>query len=188
MAWIKACDYVWIAVAIIWLTASFTTKPAVRKQPMAAGLAYKLTAILAAFLMFDSGLSVGILGVGFRPPSALLDSLGFAITLCGAAFAVWARFFLGTNWSSAVSVKRNHQLMQSGPYAVVRHPIYAGFSLSAVGTAITIGEVRGLLAVVLSVITWRMKWGVEETFMKEQFGAQYADYKRRASALIPGIW
>jgi protein-S-isoprenylcysteine O-methyltransferase Ste14 len=188
MTWIRACDSVWIVIGIIWLATSFTTKPAVRKQPVAASLAYKVTVFLAGFLLFDSGFSVGVLGVSFRPPSVILDSAGFAITVCGAAFAVWARFFLGTNWSSAVSVKQNHQLIQSGPYAIVRHPIYAGFSLGALGTAIAVGEIRGLLAVVLSVLTWRMKWGVEEAFMKEQFGAQYVEYKRRVNALIPGIW
>lgn len=70
----------------------------------------------------------------------------------------------------------------------MRHPIYAGFSLAALGTAITIGEVRGLIAVVLSVIAWRMKWGVEEVYMRERFGEKYAGYKRRVKAIVPGIW
>lgn len=188
MDWTRACNYVWIAVGIVWLAASLTTKPVARRQSIAISLGYKIIAFFAALLLFDSHLPAPLLPIRFRAPSTFFDIAGFVITLAGIGFAIWARFALKGNWSSAVTVKQNHELIQRGPYAIVRHPIYAGFSLAALGTAITIGEVRGLIAVVLSVIAWRMKWGVEESYMSEQFGEQYAGYKRRVSAIVPGIW
>lgn len=188
MDWIQACDYVWVAVCIVWLVASLKTKPVARRQSWAISVGYKIVALCAALLLFDSHLPFTPIRIRFRAPSTFLDIAGFVITLAGIGFAVWARFALKGNWSSAVTVKQDHELVQRGPYAIVRHPIYAGFSLAALGTAITIGELRGLIGVVLSVIAWRMKWGVEEVYMSEQFGEQYAGYKRRVKAIVPGIW
>jgi protein-S-isoprenylcysteine O-methyltransferase len=155
---------------------------------MATSLGYKLIAFVAALLLFDSHLPVAFLRIRVRPPLTFLDIAGFVITVAGIGFAIWARFALKGNWSSAVTVKQDHELIQNGPYAILRHPIYAGFSLAALGTAITIGEVRGFIAVVLSVFAWRLKWGAEEAYMSEQFGAQYTGYKRRVKAIVPGIW
>ncbi|MGH7689031.1 MAG: methyltransferase family protein, partial [Gemmatimonadaceae bacterium] len=97
-------------------------------------------------------------------------------------------FTLGRNWSGTVTVKENHELIVRGPYRIVRHPIYTGFTLGMLGTALVIAQVRGLIAMALIVCAWRLKWGVEERFMLEEFGERYADYKKRVSALIPGIW
>lgn len=173
---------------MVWLAASLKTKPVARRQSIAISLGYKIIAFFAAFLLFDSHLPVTLLRLRFRSLSTFLDIVGFVITLAGIGFAIWARFALKGNWSSAITVKEDHELIQRGPYAIVRHPIYAGFSLAALGTAITVGELRGLIAVVLSVIAWRMKWGVEEVYMREQFGEKYTGYKRRVKAIVPGIW
>jgi protein-S-isoprenylcysteine O-methyltransferase Ste14 len=189
MHWtVAACGYVWLIFVVIWVAAAFNAKPSARTESLGASLSYRIVAILAAILLFNSRLSVGVLGAHFRPHSAILDLAGFAITFLGIALAVWARFFLGRNWSAFVVVKQNHELIQRGPYALVRHPIYSGISLAALGTALTIGEIRGLIAVVLFVIAWRMKWGAEEEYMTQEFGTEYDEYKRRTHALIPGVW
>jgi protein-S-isoprenylcysteine O-methyltransferase Ste14 len=188
MNWLNACGYVWVAFVAVWIITAFQTKPTSRKEDFWASLGYRLLSVIAAFLLFSRRLAVGFLGLHFRPPSTIAEFAGFVITVFGIGFAVWARFFLGGNWSAMVTVKENHELIRSGPYAIVRHPIYSGVSLAALGTAITKGEVRGLIAVVLLVIAWRWKWGKEERFMSQQFGEQYADYKRHVHALIPGIW
>jgi protein-S-isoprenylcysteine O-methyltransferase Ste14 len=188
MSWLNACGFVWLVFVVVWIVAACQTKPISRKENFGASLGYRVLSVIAGFLLFDPMLAAGFLGIRFRPPSAILDFIGFAVTVCGFAFAVWARFFLGGNWSAMVTVKENHELIRSGPYAIVRHPIYSGISLAALGTAITLCEVRGLIAVVLFVIAWRWKWGKEELFMSQQFGEQYAEYKRHVHALIPGIW
>jgi protein-S-isoprenylcysteine O-methyltransferase Ste14 len=175
-------------IFVTWVLAAFITKRTSRRQSAAASITYRIMAIAAYLLLFNSHAHAGFLGIRFRPASALADSLGFVITIAGIGLCLWARFFLGRNWSSAVTVKKDHELIQTGPYALVRHPIYAGFSLATLGTALTLGEVRGLISVVLLVLAWRMKWGAEEAFMSQEFGEQYTEYRRNVHAIIPGIW
>ncbi len=113
---------------------------------------------------------------------------GFAITVAGLAFAVWARFYIGRNWDGLVALKEDHQLVRGGPYAIVRHPIYSGFMLATLGTAIADGEVAGLVSTAMIVIAWGYKARVEEAFMIEQFGAEYLQYRRDVKGLIPLVW
>jgi protein-S-isoprenylcysteine O-methyltransferase Ste14 len=94
---------------------------------------------------------------------------------------------LGSNWSGTVTVKQNHELVQSGPYAIVRHPIYSGFLLGALGTALSVGEARGLIALALAFVGWVAKTRVEEQFMVEQFNGDYVRYRREVKRLIPFV-
>ena len=110
---------------------------------------------------------------------------GAAITLTGLLFSMWARHYLGTNWSATVSVKQDHELIISGPYQFVRHPIYTGLVIAFIGTAMAQGELRSLLApLIVTAAFWR-KWLHEERWMLETFGGRYLDYKARVPALIP---
>ena len=105
----------------------------------------------------------------------------------GLGFAVWARRCLGRNWSGIVTVKQGHELIRSGPYALVRHPIYTGLLLAILGTASAIGEWRGLIAFVLITAGFVLKLRIEEDFISETFGEQYARYRAEVPALIPFI-
>ncbi len=112
---------------------------------------------------------------------------GFAITVCGIVLSVLARKHLGRNWSATVTIKHDHELVLSGPYAYVRHPIYTGLLLGFIGSAIALGEWRGVIAVALvTVALWR-KLRVEERGMQQQFGEKYIEYSRKVAALIPFI-
>jgi protein-S-isoprenylcysteine O-methyltransferase len=154
---------------------------------MGSRLFHILAIALAFLLLFDSRLNAGVLNRRFVPDAPAVWWTGFALSVAGAALAIWARLLLGANWSATVTVKQNHELMRTGPYAVVRHPIYSGFLSAMLGTAIAFGEVRGLIALVLAFIAWRVKSLVEERFMQDQFGEQYAQYKRDVKALIPFV-
>ncbi len=177
----------WIVTAVLWVLASFISKPTVRVQS-AASRAVQAGLLIAVYLLLFGYWRVGPLAWRILPDSPLVVYVGVALTLAGMAFALWARFFLGGNWSMNVTVKENHQLVRSGPYAIVRHPIYSGLLLAILGTAIAEAEVRGLVAVILALIGWRMKSRVEESFMACQFGSEYAQYKREVKALIPFVW
>ena len=87
-----------------------------------------------------------------------------------------------------ITVQENHKLIRQGPYAIVRHPIYSGFMLATLGTALILGEIGGLISVALIVIAWGYKAHLEESFMTEQFGSEYEDYRHNVKGLIPGIW
>ena len=113
--------------------------------------------------------------------------LGAALTLAGIAFAIWARVWIAGNWSSDVTLKRDHELITTGPYRWVRHPIYTGVLLAILGTALAVGEWRGLLAVVLAGAAFWRKLGIEEAVMRRQFGAAYDRYAENVPALIPFV-
>ena len=114
-------------------------------------------------------------------------AIGAAVNLAGLLFTVWARIHLGRNWSGTVTLKQDHELITSGPYAWVRHPIYTGLLLGFVGLAIARGEWRSILAVVIIALAFWRKLRIEESWMLEQFGDAYRSYRRRVAALIPGV-
>jgi protein-S-isoprenylcysteine O-methyltransferase Ste14 len=109
------------------------------------------------------------------------------LVVLGLAFAVWARIHLGRNWSGAVTVKDDHELIRTGPYGLVRHPIYSGLLLAVLGTAIAFGEWRSLLALGFLTIAFLFKLHREERFMSESFPDDYPRYRAEVPALIPFI-
>ena len=143
---------------------------------------------VAINLLGRKRLAIGALGWRLLPDAAAIEWIGAALTLAGLAFAVWARFYLGRNWSGSVTVKQGHQLIRSGPYAMVRHPMYSGLTLAVLGAAIAIGQVKGLAGFLIVLLAWKQKSLIEERFMIEQFGAEYQRYRREVKWLIPYVW
>lgn len=119
-----------------------------------------------------------------------LDALAwFGVVLCvaGLVFCVWARFTLGRNWSGVVTFKAGHELITSGPYAFVRHPIYTGMLTMVVGTVIVQGHLAGIIAIPLIFVSFWIKLRYEEKIMSEKFPDDYAAYQRRVKRLIPFV-
>jgi protein-S-isoprenylcysteine O-methyltransferase Ste14 len=108
--------------------------------------------------------------------------------VAGLLFAVWAREHLGSNWSRSVTIKQDHELITTGPYAMVRHPIYTGFLAGFLGTAIALSQVRGFVAFVLILVILGVKLRMEEQWMRSQFGATYATYAHQTAALVPYLF
>ena len=107
--------------------------------------------------------------------------------LAGAAFTVWARVTLGRNWSAEVTFKQDHELIESGPYALVRHPIYTGLIAMALGTAINYGRAIGfaLLLALCAGVWWKAR--EEEKIMTAHFADAYTEYRERVPAIIPFV-
>ncbi|HVY18941.1 MAG TPA: isoprenylcysteine carboxylmethyltransferase family protein [Bauldia sp.] len=173
----------WIGWFAYWMVASSGTKPTARAESWQSRLAYSLPLWAATILLIDRNL--GFLSGRILPHSFGIAVFGVLVTAAGLAFAVWARLHLGTNWSAEVTVKHDHELVQSGPYAWARHPIYTGLSLAFLGTSIAVGEWRAVLALALAVGSFWYKLGIEERVMRETFGVAYDDYARRVKALVP---
>lgn len=188
MSYHRVIDYTWLAVGIIWLLSAFGVKRAVRREFGSYRLFQVILLVLGILLIFNLRFVPGFLSWRIIPETSVVQLIGVVVTLAGLLFALWARFFLGGNWSAAITVKQDHQLIRSGPYAIVRHPIYSGFLLGLLGTAVAFGRPRDFIGVVLAAIGWRLKSLVEERFMTDQFGDEYTDYKRRVKALVPFIW
>jgi protein-S-isoprenylcysteine O-methyltransferase Ste14 len=115
----------------------------------------------------------------------VLAALGAAAVLASTALMVWARWAIGTMWAGRPMVQDRHELQTTGPYGLVRHPIYTGIAGLALGTALVdgLGATIVVLACLLVFITWRVR--SEERMMLATFGDQYQAYRRRVPALVP---
>ncbi len=145
-------------------------------------------AILECLLLFWAFKYFGFAYRRFLPDSVIYLWIGLAMTIIGVMFAIWARVKLGRNWSGIVTVKQNHELIRTGPYALVRHPIYTGIMLAVFGTAIFDGEIRSILLMIATLTILAQKMKMEEQFMTEQFGSEYASYRLNTKALVPFLW
>jgi protein-S-isoprenylcysteine O-methyltransferase Ste14 len=129
----------------------------------------------------------GILLLRIIPGTVLTGLAGILITTAGLAFATWARLHLGKYWSSMVMIKTGHHLIRTGPYRIVRNPMYAGMLVALIGAAIAIGELLALLFVGIIVIGIWLKITAEEKILQEKFGEEYTRFRREVKALIPYI-
>jgi protein-S-isoprenylcysteine O-methyltransferase Ste14 len=182
------CGLLWTAFLVVWLIWAFRTKQTQVREGVSSRLSYTILTVAAYYLMFADKVPREYLRARLFAPSVWTNAFGIAITAAGIAFAFWARAFLGGNWSSAVTVKVGHELVRSGPYRLVRHPIYTGMILALCGTAIARHQLRGLIAVVLAYIGFKIKSRIEERAMTQTFGSQYDEYRRTTGAIIPRLW
>ena len=177
----------WIAYLIYWQVSSQHVKAAERREPGLSRLVRLVSLLAAVGLLTLPGFLFPLLNRRFLPVSPWWFWSAAVITAAGLLFSVWARRRLGKNWSQAVTLKEDHELITSGPYALVRHPIYTGLLTALLGSAIARGEWRGLLAVALVLIPLWRKLTLEENWMRSRFGDSYEAYARRVSRLVPFI-
>ena len=180
--------YSWWTIAVLWLIAAFTSKRSVQVQSVGSRAVQVILTLAAFLLVFDADTAIGPLAYQILPQSLTSSIVGAILTVAGILFAIGARLYLGRNWSGTVSVKENHELIRSGPYAIVRHPIYTGLLIALAGSAIELGQVRGALGVVVALIGFKLKSQTEEFFMQQQFGAEYGRYKGSVRGIIPFVW
>lgn len=179
----------WLSVLAYWPWAARTARPAIQTEPLARRVAvYWLPLIVGGLLLGPSEWFEGSpLREQFVPHTPLVYSVGLACCVAGATLAIVSRILLGRNWSATVDLKREHELVTAGPYALIRHPIYTGFLLLFLGNAIMVGDWRGLLAVAIVFASFWRKLRLEERWLGDHFGSTYLDYRARTKALIPKL-
>jgi len=187
MSEMSIVGYLWSAFFMVWLVWAIGTKKTQTREGLRSRIPYVVLNIAAFYAMFSRVVAYSWMRLRILPPDPWIENLGVAITAAGLLFAVWARAYLGRNWSGTVTIKVGHQLVRSGPYRWVRHPIYSGMILAMLGTAITRGQLRGLVAVVLLWIGFTMKLRIEERFMTTTFGPEYEEYSRTTGAILPRL-
>jgi protein-S-isoprenylcysteine O-methyltransferase Ste14 len=189
----------WLLWGVVWVVLALRAKPAVRREGLGSRLAFTLPVALSMLLLLlgkRTHLGTALQGAG--PPWSWLFLrfirfypgvvwIGAPLTLLGTALAFWARFELAGNWSASVTLKQDHELIQDGPYRLVRHPIYTGALLAIAGTACAIGQWRGLLGLALTFGAVCYRTTLEERLMVATFGDDYRHYQSRVRRLIPFI-
>jgi protein-S-isoprenylcysteine O-methyltransferase Ste14 len=175
----------WYVFAAYWVITALHVKRTKRAEKLGDRMATIIVMVAAYALLFYRWESLGILNELFVPVHAWIAWTGLLLTWAGVAIAIWARRCLGEFWSGRVTLKEGHRLIRSGPYRFVRHPIYTGLLLGAVGRTITIGEWRGMLAVVLIFVAHSRKAQREEGLLTNEFGDEYTAYRRGTGFLFP---
>ena len=178
----------WIAFLLYWRIRAAGTKTTQRVEPAAWPILRALTFLIVIVLLSTTGIPLPWLYRQLWPSGLWPFWIGAAITVGGLLFAVWARQYLGRNWSSAVTIKQRHELITTGPYAMVRHPIYTGILTGFLGTAIALSQVRGFIGFVLIFLMLWPKLRMEEEWMRSQFGETYANYAHQTAALVPHLF
>jgi protein-S-isoprenylcysteine O-methyltransferase Ste14 len=177
----------WMVFGIVWLIGWMRTKRTQQRQPFARRMQYAIPIMVGWYLLSTNRAIFPWAQSRVLPRTTVLESIAVALTAAGIALAIWARFYLGQNWSSAVSIKVDHTLIRSGPYRFVRHPIYSGLLLAVAGTALARGRPIGVITVAMFWLAFRIKMQLEEEFMRKTFGTEYEQYASSTGALIPKV-
>jgi protein-S-isoprenylcysteine O-methyltransferase Ste14 len=183
-----AMSLAWIVWAASWFAAAVWSDRTVKRPGAGRELGYRLLTITGAVLLFgrhpgeySSEWLSWLVGSGVSWAMVALAVIGFL-------FAWWARIYLGRLWSGTVTRKADHHLIETGPYALVRHPIYTGLLLSTLATAVQRGRISALVGLALMTLGWYVKAGLEERFLREQLGPdEYDAYAERVPMLVPFV-
>lgn len=176
----------WIAFLVYWNLMAMNAKPTERMEPVASR-ALRVAIFVVAIVLLSYRSQVAWLNYRLWPQGLITFWAGAAITAAGLGFCVWARVHLGRNWSRSVTIKEGHELIITGPYGLVRHPIYTGLLVGFLGTSLALAEVRGVLAFALITLALWLKLRLEEKWMRAQFGETYKTYSNRVAALVPYV-
>lgn len=175
----------WLVWAVYWMAMGLRGKKVERRESLMQGLSWILPSAVGVAIFMTPDDWYGPLSGLFLHHGRTTFWIGAIFLAFGLGFSVYARHFLGGNWSGAVTVKQNHELVRSGPYRWVRHPIYTGLLIGILASAIAGSQWRDLLAFgVLTAAIWS-KLRREERWMTQRFGEEYAAYRRSVRALVP---
>lgn len=176
----------WIALGLYWAYSARDVKNAVINESTSLRV-FRFGMLVLVFALFANWLKVPLLETRFISLTLPVLWCGAALTVAGIALAIWARWRLGRNWSDKVVIKEDHELIRSGPYRFLRHPIYTGALLGIAGTALAIGEWRGVLAFVALSANYFVKAKREEALLAAQFGEDFTEHKGHTGFFLPGL-
>lgn len=175
----------WYIFFAYWAVSALRTKSTKVHEDLPGRLLHVVMLTIAFLLVFYLEMNLGPLDRRFRPPSKPAWEVGVALSFLGIALAIWARYCIGQNWSGRVTLKVDHQLIRSGPYAYVRHPIYTGLLVALAGSVLSFAEWRCLLGFVIAVLEFSRKARKEEALLTSEFGDRYQEYRGETGFLIP---
>jgi protein-S-isoprenylcysteine O-methyltransferase Ste14 len=171
----------WAAFWLYWLVAAFSMKRGHRSWSREL----RIRAVIVVLLILSIRLGAfRDRGLNTNPWRA---GIGLVVFASGLGFAIWARVHIGRNWGTPMTRKEEPELVTSGPYHLVRHPIYAGILVAVVGTAVALNWLW-LIAAVLAGMYFIYSATVEERYLTEQFPDAYPIYKRSTKMLVPFVF
>jgi protein-S-isoprenylcysteine O-methyltransferase Ste14 len=176
----------WIVFLGVWLVAAFRTKATAEQEGWGGWVTYRLLLASAAALLMSS-FGIPALETSIIPSTLVMRTLAGSFCVTGLLIAIWARATLGSNWSSSVTLKKDHELVTRGPYRFVRHPIYTGLLFMLSGTALISGRLGAIAGLAFGFLGLWIKLRQEEALMMRHFPADYSKYKTKSKALLPFV-
>jgi len=183
-----ALSVVWGTWVLSWIVASAWSGQTVKRAGLGEALSYRIPTVAGAALMVAFSASGEPGNRLYPPPPGAGSWLLVALVALGCLFAWWARLHLGALWSSSVTRKAEHRIVDTGPYRIVRHPIYTGLIFALLATAAVLATAGAFAGVALMIAGFVIKARLEERFLHEAFGPEvYEAYARRVPMLVP-LW
>jgi protein-S-isoprenylcysteine O-methyltransferase Ste14 len=177
----------WVIFAGYWIIGAFKTKRTVERQSLKSMLVPRGLLALC-YILLVSPIKFYPLGLAIGAHTDSMRGFGAVVCVFGLFVAIWSRRTLAGNWSSAVTFKEGHELVETGPYRFARHPIYTGLLLMCLGTAVDAGRVRSWLGFLCMCVALCIKLTLEESLLLRHFPGEYASYQRRVKVLVPFLF
>jgi protein-S-isoprenylcysteine O-methyltransferase Ste14 len=183
----EAVLYAWIAAGIFVLgSALFTNR--IKRRDAPRGRLLDFTLLWGGyFVMFSQAPVLGPLLRHFLPVSRPLEIAGVALAWVGSPLVIWARACLGRYWSGVVALKQDHKLIQSGPYRLIRHPLYTGLILAAAGWCLVVPEWSSLVGALSLTACFVRRARKEDALLATEFGAEFEEYREKTGRLVPRV-
>lgn len=182
----RIIEWMWIVWGVYWFISSRSAKIAV-KQESGAGRFLHLALMTIGISLFVVRFDLGPLNHHFLPNTPSTNLASVLLVADGVGLSVWARYHLGQYWSSSVSLKEDHRIIETGPYAYLRHPIYSGIILAIMGSFLSTATYRALLGFAVIVTALCVKATREEHLLSGELGSAYTDYRRHTGFLMPRL-
>src|ERR1700691_4853549 len=167
----------WIVFVAYWAVGALKTRRTERKESFASRYGILLLEIIGFVLLFSDDAEIGVLGHRVIHRTYALAVTGVALTWAGIALALWARWHLGQYWSARITIKEDHKLIRTGPYARLRHPIYSALDLAAIGSALAIGRWRCIVGVCVIIVGFWIKAKREEAMLGAHFRSDFEEHR-----------
>lgn len=182
-----ALSAIWLILILFWSFSGIKTKKVIHQESFFKRFIYYWLPIIIAILLLGPGEWFGhsLIRENFVLHTNFVGMIGLIISSLGLIIACWSRYILGKNWSLSVQKKEEHQLITTGLYQYIRHPIYTGILLIFIGNTIIVGDYRGIIGVLIVFISFWFKLKKEEKWLEDVFGKKYLEYKSNTKALIP---
>jgi protein-S-isoprenylcysteine O-methyltransferase Ste14 len=173
----------WIIFSVYWTIASRNSSPTRSSESKLSTGLHQISLNAALLLLFWQ--APGLTGWFLPRQFHFLVAVGAIIQAAFILLAVWARRHLGRNWSGEVRIAVDHQLVRTGPYRLLRHPIYTAMLGMFLGTAIASSQYHALLGLAILVVAYLRKTRLEEQILRQTFGTEFDAYRRDTWALVP---
>jgi protein-S-isoprenylcysteine O-methyltransferase Ste14 len=176
----------WLIFVGYWMSSARRVKPAAERQSRFSSLAHRAPLTLGGILLWFRSLP-DPMSLAWLPHTDWARAAGAVVCALGLLVAIWSRRTLAGNWSSTVTFKLGHELIEAGPYRFARHPIYTGILLMALGTAMVGARLHCWLGFLMMCAGFWIKLTQEESLLLRHFPEDYPSYRARVKALVPFV-